>query len=199
MSVLGRRSRPGIKKPVLSVDISIRDFGGQAVVALRGQLNLADTPDVASRLMTTVVTSGPSVIVDLAGLDSIGYSGLSVLLRLRKWTRRSGGDLPLAAPGEPVRHILEATSLIDVFSVYPSVEEAANSIRQARAWPPAAPLLLHAAMVARSGRRRPVRHETHRCLVRPLPRREMCRSQRVARDACVRRRAPGGTTTDCHD
>ena len=184
---------------MLNVDLSIRDSDGQAVVALRGQLSVADTPGVASHLIAAVAACGPSVIVDLASLDGIGYSGLSMLLRVRKWTRRRGGDLCLAAPQQPVRQILEATGLIDVFSVYPSVEEAANSIRQARAWPPAAPLLLHAAMVARSGRRRPVRHETHRCLVRPLPRREMCRSQRVARDACVRRRAPGGTTTDCHD
>jgi anti-anti-sigma factor len=52
----------------------------------------------------------PSVIVDLAGLEGIGYSGLSVLLRVRRWTRRSGGDLPLAAPQQPVRRILEATA-----------------------------------------------------------------------------------------
>ena len=194
MSALGHRSRPGTKKPVLSVDISICDFGGQAVVALRGQLNLADAPDVASRLMTTVVTSGPSVIVDLAGLDSIGYSGLSVLLRLRKWTRRSGGDLPLAAPGEPVRHILEATGLIDVFSVYPSVEEAARSMRQAGAWSPAAPPRRHAVMVTRSGRQRPACHDTGRHLVQPR-RRGAGRPQRAARDACVRRRPPGGTAT----
>ncbi|HJZ01960.1 MAG TPA: STAS domain-containing protein, partial [Streptosporangiaceae bacterium] len=70
----------------------------------------------------------------LAGLERISYSGLSVLLRIRKWTRRSGGDLPLAAPQQPVRRILEATGLIDVFSVYPSVEEAASSLRQAQAY-----------------------------------------------------------------
>jgi len=49
------------------------------------------------------------------------------------------GDLPLAGPRQPVRRILEATGLIDVFSVYPSVEEAASSARQARAWSPTAP------------------------------------------------------------
>jgi anti-anti-sigma factor len=90
-----------------------------------------------SRLITAVTASRPSVIVDLAGLDGIGYSGWSVLLRLGKWTRRSGGDLPLAAPREPVRHLLEATGLIDVFPVYPSVEEAAETTRQAQAWSPA--------------------------------------------------------------
>lgn len=184
---------------MLSVDLSIRDSDGQAVVALRGQLSLADTPDVASHLTAAVAACGPSVIVDLTGLDGIGYSGLSVLLRVRKWTRRSGGDLLLAAPQQPVRQILEATGLIDVFSVYPSVEEAASSTRQARAWVPAAPMPLHASVVTRSGHQRPVCHDARRCLVRPLPRRGICRSQRVARDACVMRRSPGGTITPCHD
>lgn len=183
---------------MFDVDLSIRDSDGQAVVALRGQLSLADSPGVASHLITAVAACGPSVIVDLAGLDGIGYCGLSVLLRVRKWTRRNGGDLPLAAPQQPVRQILEATGLIDVFSVHPSVEEAANSIRQARAWSPAAPPRLRAEMVTRPGRQRPVCRTAGRCLVRPLPGRGMCRSQRVARDACVKRHSPGGSTTACH-
>ncbi len=134
---------------MLSLDLSISDFDGQAVVALRGESDPADTASVASHLIAAVAACGPSVIVDLAGLEGIGYSGLSVLLRIRKWTRQSGGDLPLAAPQQPVRQILEATGLIDVFSVYPSVEEAANSLRQAQAWSPAAPQRLHAPPVTR--------------------------------------------------
>jgi anti-sigma B factor antagonist len=114
---------------VLDMDLSIRDFDGRAVVALRGELDLADTPGVASHLVAAVAACGPSVIVDLAGLDGIGYGGLSVLLRVLKWTRRTGGDLPLAAPQRPVRQVLEAAGLLDVFSVYPSVERAANSAR----------------------------------------------------------------------
>jgi anti-anti-sigma factor len=184
---------------VLNVDIRIRDVDGQAVVALRGQLSLADTPGLASRLMTAVAVSGPSVIVDLAGLDGIGYSGLSMLLRLTKWTRRSGGDLSLAAPPGPVRHVLEATGLIDVFSVYPSVDEAAKSLRQARAWSPGAPPRLHAASAARSARQRPACHDARRRLAGPLRRSGAGRPQRVARDACARRRPPGGTTRACRD
>jgi anti-sigma B factor antagonist len=120
-----------VRESMLDVDLSIGDFDGQAVVALRGKFDLADIPCVASHLIAAVAACGPSVVVDLAGLEGIGYSGLSVLLRVRKWTRGTGGDLPLAAPQQPVRQILEATGLIDVFAVYPSVEEAANSARQA--------------------------------------------------------------------
>jgi anti-sigma B factor antagonist len=118
---------------MLNVDLSIGDFDGQAVVALHGESNLADTPSIASHLIAAVAACGPSVVVDLSGLEGIDCSGLSVLLRIRNWTRESGGDVPLAAPQQLVRQVLEATGLIDVFSVYPSVEEAANSLRQAQA------------------------------------------------------------------
>lgn len=138
---------------MLNVELSIDDFDGQAVIALRGMLSVADVPSVASHLIAAVAACGPWVIVDLADLEGIGYSGLSVLLRVRKWTRRSGGDLPLAAPQQPVRQILEATGLIDIFTVYPSVEEAASSARQVQPWSPAAPQRPPAAMVTRSGTR----------------------------------------------
>lgn len=179
---------------MLNVDLSIRDFDGQAVVALCGELNLADASCLASRLIAAVAAFGPSVIVDLAGLEGIGSIGLSVLLRVRRWTRQSGGDLFLAAPQQPVRQILEATGLIDVFSVYPSVKDAPGSVRQARPWSPTAPQRRGAARVRRSvaGRRPACRFARH-SLVRPLPRCGMCRPGRIAGEACVKWRSPGGT------
>jgi anti-sigma B factor antagonist len=163
---------------MLDVDLSIRDVDGQAVVALRGEFDLADTPSVASHLIAAVAACGPSVIVDLAGLDGIGYSGLSVLLRVRKWTRRNGGDLLLAAPRQPVRQILKATGLIDVFSVYPGVEEAAKAMRAARPRSPAVP---------QQRGRRPARHSLARhSPVRPPPGHGTCRLRHVARDPCVK-------------
>ena len=154
---------------MLNVDLSMRDFDGQAVVALRGELDLADAPCLGSRLIAAVAACGPSVIVDLAGLESIGYIGLSVLLRVRRWTRQSGGDLFLADPQQPVRRILEATGLIDVFAVYPSVKEALGRVRQARPWSPAARQRPGAAMVKCAGQ------------------------GRIAGKTCVRWRPPGGT------
>jgi anti-sigma B factor antagonist len=184
---------------MLDVDLSIRDGDGLGVVALRGELNLADAPVVASHLITAVAVCGPSVIVDLAGLEGIGYSGLAVLLRVRKWTRRNAGDLPLAAPQPPVRRILEATGLIDVFSVYRSVDEAASSARQGRSRSPArqarsrvraAPLHPRLAAVSRCGAGWPVHRTACHVLVRPLRRSRTCRSRRLVRDTCARWRSP---------
>jgi len=183
---------------VLNVDLRTRDFDGQAVVALRGELNLADAPGLGSRLIAAVAACGPSVIVDLAGLEDIGYIGLSVLLRVRRWTREGGGDLFLAAPQQPVRRILEATGLIDVFAVYPSVKEAPGRAETAPPRSAAARQRPGAATVNRSaGRppaagRRPACRTTRDSLVRPLPRCGTSWPGRIAGKTCLKWRSPGG-------
>jgi anti-sigma B factor antagonist len=178
---------------MFNVDLSTRYIGGQPVVGLSGKLDLADTPAAATHLTTAVAACGPSVIVDLAALESIGYSGLAVLVRVLKWTRGSGGDLSLAAPQQQVRRILEATGLIDVFPVYPSVEQAANSARLARARPSAVWQRPSPARITLSRGRRPWDRAACHPSARPLPRHQTCRPRHIVRDAC-RKRRPGTTT-----
>jgi len=120
---------------MFNVDLSVGDFDGYAVVALFGELDLLDTPDVASHLIAAVAAYGPSIIVDLAGLRFIDSCGLEVLVRALRWTRESGGDLSLAAPRQQVRRVLGITGLIDVFSVYPSVKQAVSGAKLARPLP----------------------------------------------------------------
>src|SRR6185437_12065107 len=111
---------------MFDVDLSADDFGGQAVVALSGELELLDIPAVASHLIAVVAAYGPSIIVDLAGLALIDPCGLDVLVRMLRWTRECGGGLSLAGPQQQVRRVLEITGLIDVFPVYSSVEQAVS-------------------------------------------------------------------------
>jgi anti-sigma B factor antagonist len=111
---------------MFNVELSVDSFEGNAVVALYGELGLADAPGLASHLITAVAACGPSIVVDLAGLELVDSCGLEVLVRVLKWTRESGGDTALAAPQQQVRQLLRVTGLIDVFSVYPSVEQAAS-------------------------------------------------------------------------
>jgi anti-sigma B factor antagonist len=109
---------------MFDIELSVSEFSGRAVVALRGELDLGSTPAVASHLLAAVAACGPSVIVDLAELTDICRAGLGMLVRMREWVRENGGDLTLAAPQAPVRAVLQATSLADTFPVYPSVEHA---------------------------------------------------------------------------
>src|SRR5260221_2097982 len=144
---------------MFNVELSVSSFGGHAVVALYGNLDLAEVAGLASHLITAVAACGPSIIVDLAGLELIDSCGLGVLVRVLKWTREKGGDMALAAPQPQIRKVFSATGLIDAFCAYPSVEQATrHQAGPARACssvmaalPPRPSVLVPPASGARSG------------------------------------------------
>jgi anti-sigma B factor antagonist len=120
---------------MFDVELSLDGPGGHAVIALRGELDLASAPGLAPHLLAAVAACGPSVTVDLAGLEFIDCCGLGVLVRVLKGARQSGGDIVLAAPQQQVRRVLEITGLTDVFLVLPSAEQAVSDARPARSLP----------------------------------------------------------------
>jgi anti-anti-sigma factor len=124
-------ARSGGRSVVFNVELSVVGRGSHAVVALYGDLELADAPALASHLIAAVAACGPSIVMDLARLDSIDRCGIRVLMRVLKWTRESGGDMSLAAPQQAVRKVMGVRGVIDVFSVYPSVAEAVAALEAA--------------------------------------------------------------------
>ncbi len=106
------------------VDLSTREYKGQVVVALRGELDIADATNVAAAL-TEIVARRPQIIIDLAGLNFIDSSGVAALARARKHARRAGGEVVLAAAQPQVARLLTLIRLTDAFSIHGSVDEAA--------------------------------------------------------------------------
>ena len=106
------------------VDLSTREYKGQVVVALRGELDIADAANVAAAL-TEIVARRPQIIVDLAGLNFIDSSGVAALARARKHAQHAGGEVVLAAAQPQVTRLLTLVRLIDAFPIHSSVDEAA--------------------------------------------------------------------------
>jgi anti-sigma B factor antagonist len=111
--------------PMVRMDLHTGECDGRAVVALRGELDVAEAASVAAGLAAVVIRER-AVIVDLAGLEFIDSSGVAALVLVRAQARRTGGDLLLAAPQDQVMRLLTLTRLLDVFSVHASVEQAAD-------------------------------------------------------------------------
>ena len=108
------------------INLISRECDGRAVVALRGELDVADAASVAAGL-NAVAAGARELIVDLAGLEFIDSSGLAALVVARKQARKAGGDLLLAGPQDQVLRVIAATRLTGVFSVQASVGQAAGS------------------------------------------------------------------------
>jgi anti-sigma B factor antagonist len=109
--------------PMVTMELHAGECDRPSVVALRGELDVAEAASVAAAL-ATVAGGDRAVIVDLAGLEFIDSSGVAALVLVRAQARRAGGDLLLAAPRDQVTRVLTLTRLIDVFSVHASVEQA---------------------------------------------------------------------------
>ena len=109
---------------MLDMDLESGEYGGCAIVALRGELDLVDASAVAAGLRA-VAAREPRIIVDLAGLEFIDASGIAALVHGRRQARDAGGDVLLAAPQRLVRQVLTIIREGDGFAVHASVAEAA--------------------------------------------------------------------------
>jgi anti-anti-sigma factor len=69
-------------------DLSTRDCDGHLIVVLSGELDMLDAALVTAGLAVATARE-PQVIVDLAGLEFIDCSGITVLARGRKLARHA--------------------------------------------------------------------------------------------------------------
>ena len=110
---------------MVSVELSTRAGEGQVVVALRGELDVAEAAKVAASL-AVVAASGRDCHCRPGGpgvhrLQRPGRAGARAAAR-----PRAGFDLLLAAPQQQVLRMLAVTRLIDVFAVHACVDEASG-------------------------------------------------------------------------
>jgi anti-sigma B factor antagonist len=110
---------------VFNLHVSTRVRDGYVVVALRGEVDLANVGDVGAALIAATARA-PLIIVDLATLTFIDASGIAALVRARKHAQKAGGDLYLCAPQAQARKVLSVIRPGDTFSVHTSVAEAAR-------------------------------------------------------------------------
>ena len=110
---------------MFSSEPAIRDDGAHVVVALRGELDIADAADLGA-VLWEAVAGNPHVIADLSDLTFIDCASLGVLVRARTRAREAGGDLVFAGARGKVGRVLALPFMAGVFGVYASVDEAAR-------------------------------------------------------------------------
>jgi anti-sigma B factor antagonist len=96
----------------------------QDILAIQGEVDLANAPDLRHRLRDLLENRGRSVVVDLSGVDYMDSSGIAVLIEGMRWAQRTRVQLVLAAPSQQVRMVMELAKLNAFFVTEPSVEQA---------------------------------------------------------------------------
>jgi anti-sigma B factor antagonist len=67
-------------------------------------------------------------VVDLSEVRYISSSGIGLLITMLTKMRNAGGDVYLTTPSEHVKKLLIITKLNNIFTVYPTIEEAKKEL-----------------------------------------------------------------------
>jgi anti-sigma B factor antagonist len=95
---------PGLK-------VESKEDGETYVLALAGELSLAEAEDLERRL-EEAMSNGPStVVVDLAGVEFIDSTGLSVLVRAQQQASERSITLGVVNPPPQATRLLSLTGL----------------------------------------------------------------------------------------
>ncbi len=107
----------------MALTIETSDHGDATLVVLRGELDIATSPQLRDELVG-VIADGRRIVVDLEGLDFIDSVGLGILVSGLKRSRSAGGDLELVCANRVILQPLELTGLDQTFKLHALREDA---------------------------------------------------------------------------
>jgi len=111
------------RENALKLDLQAHSTGA-VVVHCQGRIIFGPEARALTELVADVLPTVRSMVVDLAGVESVDSAGLGELVLLHMWAEAAGHSLKFAGPRPQVRNLLELTNLVSVFDTYANVAEA---------------------------------------------------------------------------
>ena len=84
---------------------------------MTGDIDIYTAPRFRDELLAAIEDGAAELCIDLAGVEFMDSTGLTVLISAAKRLNASGGRLVLAAPSRPVIKLLAITGLNQVFTI----------------------------------------------------------------------------------
>lgn len=105
-------------------EIAESSAGGIPVLSIRGEIDVSTAPELRDRLLGVAQSGHATAVIDLREVTFLDSTALGVLVSALKRFRSTDGDLRLVIAGRSVAKVLEITGLVDVFSIFDTVEQA---------------------------------------------------------------------------
>jgi len=97
---------------------------GQIVLMVSGRMDAENAPEFEEQCKECVAEGHTTLVADLSGLSYVSSMGLRIFLSVAKTLQAKGGTLRLCGLSGLVKQVFEITGLMQVFSVYQSVDAA---------------------------------------------------------------------------
>jgi len=96
---------------------------GYFLVALTGEWDLYNQPEVDSKLQEAVAAGEQLIVVDLSEATYIDSSVLGALVGARERLKAGGGEVAIVTADPQMRKIFEITGLDGVFTLHESIDD----------------------------------------------------------------------------
>jgi len=104
-----------------------RKVGDAVIVAVRGEIDLQNSPELRTELLDMMVKHTPQrVVINLAQVPYMDSSAIAVLVELLQKVRKTGGKIYLTNLQPRVKGLLEIARLGSIFSI---VNEEADALK----------------------------------------------------------------------
>jgi anti-anti-sigma factor len=105
---------------VADLDVEIQAHPGQAILVLRGELDLATKSQLHDVAMAHLGVSGLATLgLDLADITFLDSSGISVLVEVRNQAQERGIAMEISAVSPPAARVLTIVGLAKSFGIPP--------------------------------------------------------------------------------
>jgi len=111
------------------LDARVRDEGGVAVVDLRGRIDGSARPVLDRAYADARASGGHEVVLDLARVDFINSTGVSILVKLVARARDDGVRLHACGLTDYYREVFQITGLDPRIAVHPDLASAIAAAR----------------------------------------------------------------------
>ena len=104
---------------------------GVAVVTVTGEVDVSTSSALRTRLLRVITDENQhGLIVNLASVNFLDSTGISVLVGIWHRVSAARGCLALAAPSHQARRVLETTGLTRVLPIYDTEAAALQACRE---------------------------------------------------------------------
>ncbi len=114
------------------MSVQIENLDTASIVALPQRLAMANAAALREAITHHLEKESQHVVLDLAAVEYVDSSGLSVLVSALKRARALGGEAVLLNVSEQVMALILLTRLHEVFGIYKTRDAALAGVREAR-------------------------------------------------------------------
>ena len=126
-AVVGRH-----KESKLKLSLEVRNHGEVVVVHCHGRIVYRDEAAALSRVVGEMLHDGSKVILELCGVRTIDSAGIGELVLLETWAQERNAQLKCSGANRMVRRLLSLTHVDAVIALYPTLDAALESFREAQ-------------------------------------------------------------------